>query len=87
MADVAERRKRERRKHENSLGEIARILFPILLAAGVSYFTARNEALNVLQTELAIVKTTEETHFQELQRVLQRIERWIERQEQPKRDP
>lgn len=51
--------------------EIAKIAFPILLAAGISYWTAQSAAQARIDTEIAVIKEREGLHFQEIQRRLE----------------
>lgn len=73
-----ERNGRRRRSDSNSiLAEAAKFLIPVLLAWGVSYLTAQG----AVATEVAVVKATEQAHFDEIQRTLRRLDEWITRQE------
>src|SRR5947207_1795112 len=62
--------------------EVAKFVFPILLAWGLAVYTARSEAAEQVKTEVAVIKATEQTHFEEIQRTLNRVDQWIARQEQ-----
>lgn len=74
------------RQHDSLALEIAKIVFPILLAAGISYLTAVSTAQGKVDTEIAVLRTTEELHFQETQRALKVIQDWIIREEERRRE-
>lgn len=65
--------------------ELMKLVFPVLLAWGVAYMTSRSEAVEAAKTEIAVVKNTEQLHFDEIQRTLHRLDEWITRQEDEKR--
>ena len=56
-------------------GEYVRYLIGMGIAALVAYFTAQG----ALQERVSKVETLEQSHFEEVQRSLQRIERFMER--------
>ena len=56
-------------------GEIVRYLIGLGVAGVVAYFTA----IGALQERVSRVETLEQSHFEEVQRSLQRIERFMER--------
>lgn len=63
-------------------GELVRYLIGIGVAAMVAYFTAQNQTehrLTQTDGQVAAIKALEEAHFQEVQRSLVRIERFMER--------
>ncbi|SRR6266498_1278674 len=74
--------RRSRDRNDTITLEIAKIVIPVLLAWGLAIYTARTEAAEAVKTEVAIIKTTEQTHFDEIQRTLQRIDEWMIRQEE-----
>lgn len=84
-----DRRRLRRRADDNrptSLAiEILKLVFPVLLAWGVSYMTSRSEAVEAAQREIAVVKNTEQLHFEEIQRTLSRLDAWITEQERAQR--
>lgn len=78
--EVADEREYQRRRNSATF-ELAKFLIPILLAWGLSIYTAREEASSAVKTEVAVIKATEQTHFEEIQRTLRRIDEWMARQE------
>jgi hypothetical protein len=72
---------RRRLTERELLVETAKILLPVLLAWFLAVYTARGAAREQVERDLAIVKTTEQLHFEEIQRSLQRINTWIDKQE------
>ena len=67
----------EDEKKSSALAEIAKILFPILLAWGISYLTAQSAAEQKVNADLAVIRNTEELHFQEIQRRLDEANAWL----------
>ncbi len=66
-------------------GEFIRYLLALVLAGTVAYFTAQNQIEHRLTStdgDVAVIKTLEQSHFEEVQRSLTRIERAIERIEE-----
>ncbi len=63
-------------------GELVRYLIGLGLAGMVAYFTAQIQTehrLTQTDGEVANIKTLEQAHFEEVQRSLIRIERFMER--------
>ncbi len=81
--DVEDERSYNRRR-DDVLWEIAKALCPILIAWGLAVYTSRTEAADVVKTKVAVLEATEQSHFDEIQRTLKRLDDWIARQE-PKR--
>ncbi len=63
-------------------GEMVRYVIALAIAGFVAYFTAQKQVDNriaVTESNVAVIKTLEQSHFDEVQRSLLRIERAIER--------
>lgn len=76
--DPEQRRRQSDNVLGNSLGwELAKMVLPLLIA----WFIAWTTAQNTVATEVAVVKATEQAHFEEIQRTLKRVDDWITRQE------
>lgn len=67
----------EEKKGSSVWAEIAKIVFPVLLAWGISYITAQNAAEQRVNADLAVIRNTEELHFQEIQRRLDEANAWL----------
>jgi hypothetical protein len=84
--DEDRRRYPDRRAHADfTFADLARMVFPLLLAWGLAVWTARTEAHDTVAVEIAVVKATEQSHFEEIQRTLHRLDDWIVRNEQTNR--
>lgn len=81
IEDAERPRRRQSDGGRGWANDIAKILIPILISAGVASYLARGEASEQVAKEVAVIKATEANHFDELQRSLRRIEEWMARQE------
>lgn len=71
-------RRQEEAPQGTGLGlELLKLVIPILLAWGVAHVTATG----AIATEVAVIKATEQNHFEEIQRTLRRMDEYIARQE------
>lgn len=63
-------------------GELLRYIAALVIAGIVAYYTAQIKTENHMgktDSDVAVLKTLEQSHFDEMQRSLTRIERAIER--------
>jgi len=75
------------RRDNNFWLEVVKIVLPVVLAAIMAAIVSRAEAQERVRTEVAVLKAVQDAHFQEIQRVLARIEAWMARQEEKGRQP
>lgn len=80
--DLDQRIIRHRRRNDETsiAAEIAKVVIPVLLAWGIAYITAQS----TVATEVAVVRATENAHFEEIQRTLKRLDDWISQQQRGK---